>query len=87
MKMLKMKNLRTQQRVKCKLKKGDQVVAIAGDDKGQKGQILSVVGERIVVQGLNLKKKHVKPNQQMQKGGIIEIERPIHVSNLKRCSE
>lgn len=88
MKMLSMKkNLKVLKKVKCKFKKGDNVLAIAGDNKGQKGAVLSVSGERAIVQGLNLRKKHVKPNPQMQKGGIIEMERPIHVSNLVRCSE
>lgn len=81
------RNLKVLKKVKCRFKKGDNVLAIAGDNKGQKGAVLSVSGERVIVQGLNLRKKHVKPNQQMQKGGIIEMERPIHASNLMRCTE
>lgn len=69
-----------------KFRAGDFVMAIAGNSKGQSGKILSVDGEKIVVQGLNIRKKHVKRTQEMQQGGIIEIEKPIHVSNLQVCT-
>lgn len=67
-----------------KFKKGDQVLAIAGNEKGRTGTILSIDGERAIVQGLNVRKKHVKA-QGNQKGQILEIEAPIHVSNLSVC--
>lgn len=70
-----------------KIRKGDRVVAIAGNDKGLIGVVQSRKGDRIIVQGLNLRKKHVKKSQEAPKGRIIEIERPIHVSNLKLCVE
>ena len=59
-----------------KIRKGDQVVVIAGDDRGRTGIVLSCSGTKALVQGLNLLKKHVKPSQANQRGGIIEIEGP-----------
>lgn len=73
---------------KCKkIRKGDKVVAITGNHKGQTGTVLSCAGDKIVVQGLNIRKKHVKPTQQNQRGGILELEKAIHVSNLRVCTE
>ena len=69
-----------------KIRKGDKVVAIAGNDRGKTGVVLSCSGEKVLVQGINVRKKHVKPTQQNQRGGIIEMEKPIHVSNLKVCT-
>lgn len=68
-----------------KMKKGDQVIAIAGNERGRTGSVLSLNGDKILVQGLNVRKKHVKA-QGNQKGQIVEIESPIHVSNLKVCT-
>ncbi len=70
-----------------KIRKGDRVVAIAGNDKGLMGTVQSRKGDRVIVQGLNVRKKHVKKSQEAPKGRIVEIERPIHVSNLKVCVE
>lgn len=68
---------------KLKIKKGDQVVVTTGRDKGKKGQVLSVMPteNRLVVEGVNVVKKHTKPTQ-MSAGGIVEKELPIHVSNV-----
>lgn len=72
---------------KCKkIRKGDKVVGISGNSRGLTGTVLSCSGDKVLVQGLNIRKKHVKPNQQNQRGGIIELEKPIHVSNLKLCN-
>ena len=68
-----------------KIKKGDKVVVIAGNSKGQSGTVLRLVGDGVLVQGLNLKKKHVRPSQANQKGGIVEMEAPIHCSNVQPC--
>lgn len=70
--------------MKLKLKKGDVVQVIAGNDKGSVGRILSLdaVKMRVLVEGVNVRKKHQKPNQQNQKGGIISKEMPIHYSNV-----
>ncbi len=69
--------------VKLKLKKGDEVVVIAGKDKGKKGAILRVIPKesRVVVAGVARVKRHTKPSQ-MSAGGIIEKEMPIHISNV-----
>ena len=66
-----------------KIRRGDKVIAIAGNYKGQSGEVLSRVGERIVVQGLNVRKKHVKKSEANPRGGVIELEKGIHASNLK----
>ena len=68
-----------------RLRKGDQVIVIAGKNKGQKGEVLRVdsAGEHVVVGNVNLIKRHTKPNPQAnQPGGIIEREEPIHSSNV-----
>lgn len=70
-----------------KIRKGDRVVAISGNNKGLVGTVQSRNGDKVIVQGLNLRKKHVKKSQEAPKGRIVEIERPIHVSNLKVCVE
>jgi len=70
-----------------KIRKGDRVVAIAGNNKGQMGVVQSRSGDKVVVQGLNLRKKHVKKSQDAPKGRIIEFETPMHVSNVKVCVE
>lgn len=64
--------------------KGDKVLVISGNDKGKDGSVLSRKGDRIVIQGINLRKKHMKRTQQ-NKGQIMEIEEPIHVSNITLC--
>lgn len=68
---------------KKRLRPGDEVVVIAGNDKGRSGKIISFRGDRVVVEGINVRKKHMKPTQQNQKGQIIDIEIPIHISNVK----
>jgi large subunit ribosomal protein L24 len=66
-----------------RIRKGDQVIVITGKNKGQKGEVLRVLDEKVVVQNVNLVKRHTKPNPQAnQPGGIIEREAPIHVSNV-----
>ncbi len=69
---------------KLHVKKGDSVVVIAGNYKGQKGRVLEVnrEDERAIVEGINLIKKHTKPNAAHPQGGIIEKEAPVHISNL-----
>jgi large subunit ribosomal protein L24 len=69
---------------KLKIKKGDQVAVIAGESKGQKGRVLSVVRDkdRAIVEGVNLISKHTKPSTKAPQGGILKKEAPVHVSNL-----
>ncbi len=66
-----------------RIRKGDQVIVITGKNKGQKGEIVRVAGDKVVVTNINLIKRHTKPNPQAnQPGGIIEREAPIHISNV-----
>jgi large subunit ribosomal protein L24 len=69
---------------KIKIKKGDTVRVIAGSQKGSEGQVLSILKEKnkALVEGVNLVKKHNKPNAQNPQGGITEKEAPIDISNL-----
>lgn len=66
------------------VKKGDKVTVISGKDKGKTGVILASFPskERVLVEGVNVVKKHTKPNQENPQGGIVSIEAPIHVSNV-----
>ncbi|MDP6830672.1 MAG: 50S ribosomal protein L24 [Alphaproteobacteria bacterium] len=68
---------------KFKLKKGDDVVVVSGRDKGKTGSILKVdrQDDRVLVDGVNMVKRHTRPSQ-TQPGGIIEKEAPIHISNV-----
>ena len=68
-----------------KIKQGDEVVVVAGKDKGRRGKVLRVLndGKRVVVEEVNKVKKHQKPNPMAgQTGGIIELEKPIDISNV-----
>ena len=69
---------------KLHIKKGDTVVVISGNSKGQSGKVLEVVreDERAIVEGVNLVSKHTKPNAKSPQGGIVKQEATIHVSNL-----
>jgi len=66
-----------------RIRKGDQIVVITGKDKGKKGEITRVAGDRVVVANINVVKRHTKANPQAgQAGGIVEREAPIHISNV-----
>ena len=66
-----------------RIKKGDHVVVTAGKDKGKRGDVVSVAGDKVIVSNVNLVKRHTKPNPQAnQPGGVIEREAAIHVSNV-----
>ena len=69
---------------KIHIKKGDTVVVISGNSKGQEGKVLDVVREndRAIVEGVNMVSKHTKPNAKSPQGGIIKQEATIHISNL-----
>ena len=66
------------------VRKGDTVIVTAGKSRGTVGEILAVVddGDRVVVKGVNIRTKHIKPTQQRPQGGIVQQEMPIHVSNV-----
>ena len=68
-----------------KVKVGDNVKIIAGKDKGKEGKVIKTLKskDKVLVEGINIVKKHSKPNNTNDKGGIFDIEAPIHVSNVK----
>lgn len=68
----------------AKIRKGDDVIVLAGKDKGKRGTVLATVAdERVVVENVNLAKKHTKPNPAKgEPGGIVEKEMPLHISNV-----
>ena len=74
---------------KLKIKTGDTVRVIAGDHKGSEGKVLTVFIEKnkAIVEGVNMIKKHMKPNAQSPQGGIVEKEAAIHISNLSLLNE
>ncbi len=66
-----------------KIKRNDEIIVITGKDKGKKAKVMKIVGDRILAEGINLVKKHVKPNpNKNQQGGIQDREATIHVSNV-----
>ena len=67
------------------VKVGDNVKVLTGKDKGKEGKVLYTLRkkDRVVVEGVNIVKKHMKPSRMNETGGILEVENPIHVSNVK----
>jgi large subunit ribosomal protein L24 len=66
-----------------RIKKEDYVIVLTGKSKGGKGRVMSVLGDKVLVEGQNMVKKHVKPNPNIQEqGGIKEMSAPIHLSNV-----
>jgi len=67
-----------------KLKKGDNVIVLSGNDKGKTGEILEIIPstQKVIVKGVNIRKKHVKPRKAGEEGGIIPSEYPIHSSKV-----
>ncbi|HLM52278.1 MAG TPA: 50S ribosomal protein L24 [Pseudoxanthomonas sp.] len=66
-----------------RIKKGDQVIVIAGKNKGKKGDVVRVDGDRVVVSNVNIVKRHTKPNPQAGvAGGVVEREASMHISNV-----
>jgi large subunit ribosomal protein L24 len=76
------KNLQKILQKSKKIRKGDKVIVISGDDRGQSGSVLSCSGNSAVVQGLNMCKKHVKRSESNPQGGVLSFEKPINISNL-----
>ncbi len=64
--------------------KGDEVIVISGDDKGLKGRVIAIFPDeqKVLVEKVNMVKRHTKPKSQQQQGGILEKESPIHISNI-----
>ena len=69
------------------IKKGDRVLVRAGNDKGKAGEVLARSEERVIVQGVNIRKKHMRSTGQTQGGRIVEMEMPIHISNVVLCDK
>ncbi|MGL4348226.1 MAG: 50S ribosomal protein L24 [Chlamydiales bacterium] len=69
------------------INKGDKVLVIAGNSKGKTGEVLRKSKDRIVVQGVNLRKKHLKRRDANVTSQIVEMEMPIHISNVTLCNE
>ena len=71
-------------KIKTKLKKGDNVIVVSGKDKGKSGSILSIFPSKnkAIVKGINIVKKHARPTQDNPQGGIMEKEASIHISNI-----
>lgn len=65
-----------------KLKTGDKVVVVAGSNKGKEGKITKILDEKVIVEGVNIVKKHLKPRNNNGTGEIVEVEAPIHASNV-----
>lgn len=76
-----------------RIKKNDTVVVLTGKNKGKSGRVLSVLPskEKLIIEGINIVKKHMKPNKQYSQGGIIDKESPVHISNAMlicpKCSK
>ena len=70
---------------KLNIRKGDTVMVIAGDSRGQQGKVLRIDTEKYkaIVEGVNMVSKHTKPNAKSPQGGIVKKEAPVHLSNLK----
>ena len=65
-----------------KLKTGDKVVVVAGSNKGKEGKITKILDSKVIVEGVNIVKKHLKPKNNNGTGEIVEVEAPIHASNV-----
>ncbi len=74
---------------KSKLKKNDTVVVLAGKDKGKTGKILKIdaKNDKVLVQGVNMVKKAMKKRKQNDRGGILEVEAPLHISNVAAAAK
>ncbi|MCE1275045.1 MAG: 50S ribosomal protein L24 [Chlorobiaceae bacterium] len=73
-------------KIKLHVKKNDSVVVISGNDRGKSGKVLKVFPQkgRVIVEGVNIRKRHMRPTQSSPQGSIIEREFPIHASNVKK---
>ncbi len=71
---------------KMKIKKGDTVLVLAGDDKGKTAEVLQILSKKdaVIVAGCKLAKKAIKPSEENKEGGFASVEMPIHISNVKK---
>ncbi len=68
------------------IRKGDKVVVISGNDRGKSGDVISRREDRVIVQGINIRKKHAKRRQKTPGTEILEMEMPFHISNVALCN-
>lgn len=68
------------------IRKGDRVVVIAGNDKGKIGTVIARKEDRVVIQGVNIRKRHAKSRMKGTPSQILEVEKPIHISNVSLCT-
>jgi large subunit ribosomal protein L24 len=68
------------------IRKGDKVIVIAGNEKGKSGEVIKRTEDRVVVQGINIRKKHAKRQQKAPGAEILEMEMPLHISNVALCN-
>jgi large subunit ribosomal protein L24 len=75
------------EKMKCHVKKGEEVVVLAGKEKGKRGKLIAVFPkkQRVIVEGLQLIKRHTRKNQQNPQGAIVEREGTIHISNVMKA--
>ncbi len=75
--------------MKCHVKKGDEVIVLAGKDKGKRGRIIAVSpkSQRVIVEGVQMIKRHTRKSQEHPQGAIIEREGTVHISNVKKAGE
>ena len=69
------------------IRKGDKVVVISGNEKGKTGEVIRRTEDRVLIQGVNIRKKHAKRQKKAPGAEIIEMECPVHISNVAICSE
>ncbi len=69
------------------IRTGDRVIVTSGNDRGKTGTVMSRSSNRVIIQGINIRKKHMKRQKQEQTSQIVEMEMPIHISNIQVCSE
>lgn len=69
------------------VRKGDNVIVIAGSSKGKRGKVLRVVGDRVIIEKVSMIKRHTKPSQKNPQGGIVDKEGSIHISNVQLFDE
>lgn len=70
-----------------RIRKGDNVLVRSGNEKGKSGTVLSRREDRVVIEGVNMKKKHLKKTQEAPQGRIVEMEAPVHISNVCLCDK
>ena len=73
--------------MKCHVKKGDEVVVLAGKEKGKRGKIIAVMpkSQRVIVEGVQMIKRHTRKSQEHPQGAIVEREGTIHLSNVRKA--